>query len=167
MAAYADSDDMIARFDERTLKELTSDGNTPTVSLAASGALTAAMADATGAIDAALFVGNQYQPGDLDDLTGESQSYLKRITCTIAMSYLVARRPEKYGKASKQMSEDVQELLELFRSGVRVFDVDGNKAAGTPTIDGPRAVDYERMNMIRDRTRHFYPSRASSLQIGR
>lgn len=167
MAAYADSDDMVARFDERTLKQLCSDDNTPVVSLSGSSKMTAALADASGAINAALQIGNQYRPADLAALTNESLAYLKRLTCEIALSYLIRNRPEKYGKASKDIQENVDAILEQFRGGARVFDIDANLAAGLPTIDGPRTADYERLNLIPDRTRHYYPHRQTRLPIGR
>jgi len=167
MSAYADSSDMTDRFDDRTLKDLVSDSGVPVVNLAADSKMSAALDDATGAINAALQIGDQYKPADLSALTGESLAYLKRITCEIAMSYLLRRRPEKYGKASIEVQESINALLEQFRKGLRVFDIDANRAAGVPTIDGPTAADYNRLNMIPDRTRHYFPSRKSRIPIGR
>ncbi len=167
MAAYADADDMIARFDERTMKQLCSDDNTPVANLSGDPKMAAALGDATGSINAALQVGNQYTPSDLASLTSESSDYLKRLTCEIALSYLIRRRPEKYGSASKEIRENADAILEQFRQGVRVFDLDANLGAGLPTVDGPSAVDYQRLNLIRDRTRNTYPHRKSSLPLGR
>lgn len=158
MAAYATSTDMIARFDQRTLEELVVDDNIRETDLGSNSKMTAALNDATGAIDSALLVANMYSSADLDALTDESQDYLKRITCEIAMSYLVRRRPEKYGKASKEMKESVEEILERFRQGVRVFDIDEHKLAGTPTIDGPSAVRFRDLSLHRDINR-MYPRR--------
>ncbi len=164
MAAYANSADMTARFDERTLKELVVDDNTPETNLATNVKMTAALADATGAIDAALLVGQMYDPDDLDALTDESLAYLKRITCEIALCYLVRRRPEKYGKASKEIKENVDAILDQFRSGVRVFDIDANRQAGLPTVDGLTVVQYQGLGLHRDIS-HMYPRRR--LPVGR
>ncbi len=167
MTAYATPTDMIDRFDERTLKQLVADDNTPATSLTSDGKMLAALDDATGAMKSALFVGNQYKPEDLESLTAESQSYRKRLCCEIALSYLIRRRPEKYGKASREIQENVDAILEQFRSGVRVFEIDANRAAGLPSIDGPSAVDYQRLNLLPDRTRNFYPHRQTRLPLGR
>ena len=158
MAAYALSENMIERFDERTLKELVVDDNIAETSLGGNAKMIAALNDATGAIDSALLVGNMYSSADLDSLTGESKDYLRRITCEIAMSYLIRRRPEKYGKASKEMKESVEEILERFRKGDRVFDIDVKKAAGSPTIDGPSAARFRNLSLHRDINR-MYPRR--------
>lgn len=167
MTAYATYSDMSKRFDARTLKDLVSDTGIPAVSLSANDNMDAALDDATGAIKSALMVGSQYQEDDLDALTGESAEYLKRITCEIAMAYLILRRPEKYGKASQEVRENQQALLDMFRSGARVFNIDANVNAGLPSVNGPNAATYERLNMIPDRTRNFYPRRISRLPIGR
>jgi len=168
MAAYATSADMVNRFDERTLKELVSDDDTPVTSLSTDTKMTSALDDATGTIKAALFVGRQYDPDDLTNLTGESQAFLKRLCCEIALSYLLRRRPEKYGKASKEVRDGVEEVLEQIRKGVRVLDIEANLAAGLPDIDGPSFQQYQNnIRFIPDRTRHFYPSRQERLPLGR
>jgi phage gp36-like protein len=167
MAAYATYQDMTKRYDERTIKDLVSDSGVPAVSLSGNGNLEACLDDATGAIKAALLVGGMYQESDLDSLSGESGEYLKRITCEIALAYLILRRPDKYGKASQEVRESQEALLEMFRGGARVFNIDENKAAGLPTIGGPSWWVYERLNMIPDRTRNYYPRRITRLPIGR
>lgn len=167
MASYADSTDMTNRYDGRTLMDLVSDTGVPETNLSSNSAMTTALSDATGAIRSALLVGGTYKPNDLTGLTGESAEYLKRITCEIALAYLILRRPEKYGKSSTEVREQMNILLDMFRSGVRVFQVDGNIAAGLPTIDGPTAVDYQNLNLLPDRTRNFYPNRKQRLPLGR
>ena len=157
MAAYATSTDMVARYDERTLKELCSDGNAPVEDLSIDTKMAACLDDATGAINAALRVGGQYKVTDLEELTDESQAYLKRLTCELAMGFLIRRRPEKYAK-TKDVQEGMDAILEQFRSGVRVFDIDANVASGSPSVDGPTRVEFRNLGLVRDQG-HFYPRR--------
>ena len=167
MTAFADSDDMVARFDERTLKDLCSDTGVPETTLSTNAKMTAALDDATGQILSAVRVAGTYNVSDLTGLTGESLAYLKRITCEIAMANLILRRVEKYGKQSAEVRKSQKELLDMLKGGARVFEVDNNIAAGKPTIDGPTADDYQRLNMLPDRTKNFYPNRQQRLPIGR
>ena len=166
MAAYADADDLVVYYDSRTIKDLLSDTGEPVGSLANNNKLTAILSAASGLIDSALRVGGLYDPDDLDALSDESQDLLKMYTCQIAMAKLILRRPEKW-KAANDFQQDIDQILDMFRSGARVFEIDNNIAAGRPTIDGLRQADYTRLNMIPDRTRNFYPSRKQSLPIGR
>jgi phage gp36-like protein len=165
--AYASSADMTARYDENVLKDLSSDDGTPAAQLATATAMTAALDDASGQIEAAVLVAQMYQVSDLTALTGNSLALLKQITCDIAMYRMLKRRPEKYGKELVEAKKYCDEYLEMLRQGKRVFNVAANIAAGLPTVDGPSARVYERLNLLPDRTRNYYPARGSRLPIGR
>ena len=157
---------MIAHYDERTLKDLVSDSGTPVADLSVDTKLAAILDSATGAINAALQVGNLYKTDDLAALTGESLAYLKRLTCDIALAYLMLRRPEKYGSRA-DIQKGIDEILDQFRSGARIFDIPANLAASLPGTDGPNAIEYQKLNLIPDRTKNFYPHRATRLPIGK
>lgn len=165
--AYADSADLTARFDENVLKDLASDTGTPVTTLSTDVKITAALAGASGRINSALLVGTMYSVADLTALTGDDLAYLKDLTCELAMARLLKRRPEKYGDQYKAIIEMAEATLEMVRGGKNVFNIAANKKAGLPTIDGMSAVDYDRLNLIPDRIKNFYPSRTSRLPIGR
>ncbi len=165
--AYAASTDLTARYDANMVADLASDDGTPVADLAADAKVQAALDDASGQIDAAVTVARVYSTTNLAALTGNSLALLKRITCDLAMYYLMARRPEKYGKNLSEFYEKADAYLESLRKGNRVFAVEANLDAGLPTIDGPGASDYQRLNLLPDRTKNFYPARGSRLPIGR
>lgn len=169
MAAYATSADLIKRFDTNVIGDLASDTGTPIASSAFStdDNITAALADATGEINSAVMVADLYTAAELAAVTGEDLEFLKRLTCDLAMGYLMGRRPEKYGEQAVKLVEVARAHLELIRSGKRLFNIQAKKDAGQPSIDGPTAVDYDNLNLIPDRTRNFYPARATRLPLGR
>ncbi len=92
-----------------------------------------ALLDASGEVEYAATRGERYQPSDLQQLTGASLGFLKRVTCDIAMMNLYDRRDgqnppqnvlEKYKRA--------QEFLQQLVSGERVFGDLENQSAGPP-----------------------------------
>lgn len=168
MAAYATASDLINQYDETTLNDLCVDDGVPETSLDTNSKVTWALDRATGEINAAVLVGQLYTVETLLALSGESEVYLKSLCCELAMAYLILRRPEKYGsEATKEFRQSIKDTLDMFRRGERVFDVAANKEAGLPTIDGPRAVDYQRLNLLPNRTQNFYPHTATRLPLGR
>jgi phage gp36-like protein len=169
MAAYATADDLVARYDERTIRDLLSDDGTPvTERLTSHTRLTSLLEAASGRVEAASLNAKMYTAVQLAALTGNSLGLLKDIVCDLAMIRLIMRRPEKFSSEQiKDMREAAEGYLEQLRKGERLFAIDANIDAGLPTIDGPTAVDYERLNLIPDRIRNYYPSRARRLPIGR
>jgi phage gp36-like protein len=159
---------MATRFDVRTLADLASDSGEPIADVTDDPNILAALEDASGRMDAAALRGKLYTPTQLGALTGNSLALRKRICCEIALAYLMARRPEKYGAESlKGMMESSEAYLEMLRKGDRLFEVDALIEAGLPEIDGPTTAQYNDMNLLPERTRNFYPSRASRVPIGR
>jgi len=166
--AYADADDMTARFDVRIIADLLSDNGEPVVDISQSPVLWAALDDGAGEIDSALTVANLYTPADLAALEGDSLALLKRINCGLAMSHLMERRQENIGSERIEAARlAAHQFLERLRKGERVFAcVAENRDAGLPTVDGPSTVDYEKLNTVVDHCRgQFYPRRR--LPIGR
>lgn len=162
MASYASGADLLARFDARTLGDLVSDSGTRVASgsLAADTNIVAALADASGEVEAALLMGERYSVANLEGLTGNSLALLKRITCDCAMALLYGRRPEEAWADRRAAAEQVKAThLERLAKGDRVFNVEGIPEAGNPTIGGPTTVEITRLNFIRDQTQHFYPAR--------
>lgn len=168
--AYANSSNLIAAFDVRDVRDLASDTGTAVdeAALPTSEPIVLALERASGDVDAAAMVGKMYTESDLSQLTGNARSMLIGMVCDRAMAYLMRRRPEKFSDvAIEAILARTDKFLDSLRDGQRVFNVATVLDAGLPTIDGPEAVDYEEMNLITDRTHHFYPSRASRLPIGR
>lgn len=166
--SYADSADLTKRYDSRTLADLASDTGTPEGDLSTSDRVSTALEDASGRIDAAVMQGRMYEADDLAGLTGNSLALLKRIACELAVAYLMSCRPERFGAeeiaAAGKAAED---YLERLRKGERLFVVEKVQDAQLPTIDGPTAVDYNRLNMIPERCHGYYPRRSTRLPIGR
>lgn len=166
--AYADSDDLIARYDERTVSQLASDDGDPVETLSSDAKITAALSDASGEINSAVMVSDNYTAAELAALTGDDLEFLKRITCDLAMGFLMARRPEKYADdAIENITGRACKALEMLRTGKRIFNIQSSKDAGVPDVDGPSLATYDRLNMIPDRVNNYYPGRGTRLPIGR
>jgi phage gp36-like protein len=164
--SYSSVGDFYSRFDENVARDLCSDSGQPAPRT--NDALLAVLDDAAGRILAACLKGRIYSKDDLTGLTGTSLSLLKRIQCEMAMAYLLERRPEKSGADwPKMLYERSEGYLEQLARGERLFDVENAQDAGLPTIDGPNLADYQYLNLLPDRTRHFFPSRGRRLPIGR
>lgn len=170
MAAYAEPSDLVNRLELPTIQRLISDDghDVPEEDLATDAKLLAALEDASGDVEAAMLVGQRYSVADLEALTGNSLATLKRITCTIALAYLLERRPTVHLEQSQRYLERAQQYLEQLRAGSRIFNVDDNVSKQAPTIDGPTSVDYTRMNGIVDQmSSRYFPSRPSRLPTNR
>lgn len=169
--AYATGDDLAARKDVNTIRDLATDDEAPVdlSNINTNANIVAALADASGEVDSALLVGGVYTTDDLASLTANSLAKLKRITCEIAMAFLFARRPKYDEDGYDKALERADKWLERLRKGERVFEVtDEDPAAGTlPTIDGPTVVTYDRLRLMVDRTKNFYPHRGQRLPEGR
>lgn len=167
MASYADGDDMIARYDSTVLGHLCADDGTPIseANLPANTKMTTALATATGRIDAALMAGDRYTAADLDGLTAESLAFLVDITCAVAFWLLWRRRPHtaQNDNQRKLSQEEAEQYLELLRTGVEVFTVSDNVAAGKPDIETISRVDLtDNWNLVVDRGRgKWLPARRS------
>lgn len=170
MAAYADSSDLVARYDARHIGDLAGDGGSRVDSgdFAADAKITAALLDASGMVDAALLQGKRYTTTQLEALTGNSLGWLKRITCSVAMYLLEDRRARPDEERRQRAWERAEEWLEKLRQGKNVFDIDDVKAAGVlEGTDGPTNVQLQDLGLIRDSVPRFYPSRAGRLPSGR
>jgi len=164
--AYAASTDLTARFDERVLKDLVSDDGTPVSTLGSDAKITAALADASGIINSAVASpSSAYTTTELAALTGDDLAYLKRLVCSLAMGYLLGRRPEKYGDDYKNITEHAHDAIELLRTGKHIFNTANAKSAGYPEVDGLTVTQYSDLNLLPERVRNFYPNRR--LPVGR
>ncbi len=168
--AYANADDLVNRYDARTIGDLASDDGIPVAagSFGTDPKISAALSSASGEINSAVQQAGHYTTAQLEELAGDDAEFLKQLTCDLAMARLLMRRPGKYDRDSYQgLIESARDRLDLIRKGVNLFNIEVKKQAGQPSVDGPRAVDYNRLNLITSRARGYYPSVGSRLPIGR
>jgi hypothetical protein len=158
---------MIHFHDETIIADLVSDTATQEDDLATNAKLLKLIEAAEGRVESACTVANIYTPVILAALTGNSLALYQEIVSNLAMLSLFKRRPGKYAELAEQAKE-YEAYLDRLRKGERVFGgVEDARDAGLPDIDGPTAIDYQNLNLIPDRTQHFYPNRQSRLPIGR
>lgn len=158
--SYATANDLIAYFDERVIRDLLSDSGEPVASLTGDAKLTAILSSASGEVDRALTVANQYTASDLANLAGSALDGLKEIVCSLAMGKLLRRRPgSDHEETLKGCVEWAENELEKLRKGQRVFGgSEAQKEAGAVGISGPTAVRFQQMGLMRDKT-NFFPRR--------
>lgn len=169
MAAYATADDLLARNDRNVVAQLCGDDGhqVPDEDLAADPNLLAAIADASGDVEAALLVGERYSVADLEGLTGNSLAKLKRIVCTMAMAYLLERRPIVHVANAQQLMERAEQYLEQLRTGQRIFNVEDDLAKQTPTVNGPTSVKLRELNMVTERMNRYFPTSDTRVPLTR
>lgn len=159
--AYATVAQLLNRKDHRTIGDLVSDDGSQVseAALASNAKVTAALDDASGMIDAALLAGSRYTTAQLAALTGNSQAYLIRITCEIAVALLYDRRPLYDVDGFKKAMELSEAHLERLRKGEHVFDVIEVQESGVPSTVAPSVVEVNNLHLLRDRTLNYYPAR--------
>jgi phage gp36-like protein len=160
VTAYATGADMVTRYDVDLLGDLATDDREELdpASVPTAPKLLAVLDDASGEIDVALQVGGQYSPSQLAGLTGNSRSHLIRITCSIAITLLLERRPsERYEKIAEYYRKIAKGHLESLRSGQNVFGLDANIAAGTQDVATISAVEVDNLNGLTARMPRMFP----------
>lgn len=168
---YATPANMVDRWDESLLRDLCSDGSNPVVDLSTDAKMLAALNSTAGMIEAAAFNSANYSTEEfaaLETEDGHGWALLVDLNCCLAMGRLMRRRPGRVADETvKGLIEEAEGYLDKLRNGTRIFPIAAHEQKGAPTIGGPSALDYERMNLITSRTRNFYPSTGSRLPIGR
>lgn len=159
--SFATPAQFLERFDARDVGDLCADDGVSVdrIALLTDANLQAALDDASGLVLAALNVAGRYTEADLTGLAGVSAKYLVRVTCEIALALLWGRRPLYRLEERKAALEVAEAHLERLRKGEHVLAVPDNIAAGTPSIDGPTAVQIDSLNLVRDRVNNYYPHR--------
>ena len=162
--SYATPNDIIARYDFRTLGDLVGDdGSRKNVAeLQVNTNLQAALDDASGLLESACFVGSRYTHDDLNGLTGNSLALIKRLTCDFAFAFLRQRRG--YDLEQFPLVNESFHYLDRLRLGERVFDVGEVEEAGNASSTvTPKWVILEQ-HLLRDNTRYFPVRRWTSQQ---
>lgn len=159
--SYASPQDFLARFDARTLGDLTGDSGARVTQagLATDPNLQTALDDASGDIESALLQGERYAVSDLDSIEGNSLNKLKRVCCDIAMGYLWERRLWT-GRAQQEPHPAMargQAALERLRKGENVFNLTGPLDAGIPENTGPSTIELSQLHTLTQRSHNYYP----------
>lgn len=164
MTAFADSDDMLARYDARDLGNMCSDdGNRiAEIDLGTNDKMTAALDSATGWVKSAVQQGYRYTDSQLAAITDEGLALLKDITCQIAYWILMRRRPFlKADDVRRVYKEESDDMLDKLRHGLYVLDVQVAQEAGLPSAETITRVDIQtNWNLAVDQGRgRVYPRR--------
>jgi phage gp36-like protein len=138
--AHATVSDLLMRYDLRRIGDLVLDTDQRATAEELAGNSTAgvvvqtALSDASGMINSAILAGGRYKLEDLLAMTTDSKAYLKRLCCDLAYGLLISRRG--YGGADldamTSRSKESEAILELLRTGERMFEIEKNEQASTP-----------------------------------
>lgn len=129
----------------------------PEASLATDAKLLAALDDASGEIRSAALVAGRYTEADLDALAEGGDPFLIRMTCSLAIGYLLRRRPGILQQLPADTVE-AQQWLAALRFGERIFAVAETATAGVPSNGFLSLASRNQLNLISDETR-FFPVR--------
>ncbi len=159
--------DLLDRWDSRLVDDLAGDPGAPG-GAATSPRVAAALRGASGEVRAAALAGKRYSPEDLAGLGEDDAAYLKDLVCALAILRLTAGRVAPIGEEQwRALREDTRERLRELERGERIFATAAAQEAGLPKTDGPRLADYDRLNLLVDRCRGYYPDRGQDAALGR
>lgn len=169
MAAYADGDDMVARYDVDLIRDLVTDReDLDRVDVPADARLAVALADASGEIEVALMAGGQYTIAQLESLPENSNNHLKAIVCGLAMAALHRRRPESADtQYIESITKSARDALFALKRGENVFGLDPTISASVIDQTGPSAVDIYNRNDLPARMERYFPAAGSRLPLSR
>jgi phage gp36-like protein len=161
--AYATPADLIARYDKRDIAQWASDTGLPITETKLPNDLNvlAALADASGDIEAACLMSDRYLPQDLGALQGNSQNLLKRLTCELAIGYLYERRLRRGEESEPAAYKRGLETLERLRKGEWVFGFVEHGDAGVVSHQVEAAGDVEARNMTTFLSARYFGRRSN------
>lgn len=165
MASYADPADLLKRCRPDIISALVTEGGATQSQddLESDAILLEVLAYASGEIEAALLVGNQYTPTQLESLTGNSLALLRGITCDIALARLFDRNPGINPSLWEAYTEKADKVLERIRRGTNVFNLTAQRDAGLVDVSTPTIAQIQAANRIVSRAYRYYPNQASRL----
>lgn len=162
VTSYATPADITARYDLRTLGDWCGDQGrrVDPVSLKTDTNMLTALADASGDIESACFVSAKYSADDLNALTTQSLSLLKRICSDIACGYLASRRPDLNNPYETRYLQALEKLEQL-RNGQRIFSLLEHAEAGLIDSEVETPIDVEARNMTTLISRRYFGRRSN------
>lgn len=157
--AYADGDDLAARYDIDWIGDLATDNREHLArgAIANHPVVLAALDGASGQVQAALIQGGQYSTADLSGLTGVNKAYLADLVCGLAIIRLYERRAEAIPANAEASQQKWWSLIEKLEKGVNVFDLPEQVDATIVDHTGPTAVQLQDRNDITVRCKLFPP----------
>jgi hypothetical protein len=169
MAVYCTAAQLLNFADERTIRDLLSDSGQPVAGdLASNPKLTMLLQSASGRLEAACFVSENYTAVELAAMSDNSLALAAEICGMLVMATLHSRRPGRLApELVKQLREGAEDYLQQLRNGARLFDVGDHAEAGKPSTEWPTVAEIEDLNAITRRTKHFYPDPARRLPISK
>lgn len=167
---YASPEDLADRCDIRVICQLATDSGAAISrsEMASDPVVITAIEDAEAEIESVLRRGGMYRLEDLETLEGAGLAKLKRITCTIAMSFLFERRPGVHADMAKAYFDRSKQILKDLQQGTDTLGLRRNEEAANPTVNGPTSLEYQTLNTIADRMAPRYlPRRETRLPLDR
>ena len=160
--AYATVAQMLLQFDSREVGQLVADDNTQVAaaSLTANSVLLQALEAATGEILSAALVGNKYSKTEMDALAASSDAFLAKLTCDLAMGYLLNRR-SLGEKPLPPAIEESRRWINLCRLGERIFRIEDNQDAGNTELVILTGQTRSEVNLAANKSR-FFPTSCGS-----
>lgn len=157
--AYADGDDLVARYDIDVVGDLATDEREPLDRsvVPTHPHVLVALDDASGEIDVALQAGGMYTPAQLLALTGNSQKHLIRITCSVAMALLFERRPGVRMDNREEIAKNARGHLTALRRGENVFGIAAHIDAAVLELSTISSVEIDRLNLLPNRMEPYFP----------
>lgn len=126
--AYATPEQLLSRYDSRVVGQLVDDTGGEVTSLGTNSVVLDALEDASGQIRSAALVANKYSEATLNTLAADQDSFLVRLTCSLALGYLVNRRMMDTAQYPEVIR--AEQWLAALRFGERIFNVQDNADAG-------------------------------------
>ncbi len=148
-SSYATPSDLMLRYDSNLLGMLVNDNSQKIAPSAILNdpATQAALDDATGIINSALYVAYKYTASQIAGVTSESASLLKRLCCDLAVVMLCQRRGFDYSDKYPLLNLTL-DIIERLRSGERVLDLAANESAGNTKNCNVTVVQQERAGLV-------------------
>jgi phage gp36-like protein len=129
--SYCSLSDLRARYDSRTLAQLSNDSNSTTAS---DNNQQVALNDAAAEIRTACLQGQIYTSDQLDALVASGDVQLVRMCCDIAVKFLASRRMDALTPSIQARIQASENMLEALRQGKRVLNIANNRHGETPAL---------------------------------
>jgi len=171
MAVYCTVDQLLSHVDENDVRDLLSDsGQKVAGDLSTNPKLVELIASASGRLEAACFIGENYTAAELAALSANSVALAAEIVAMLVRATLYGRRPGRFAvEFVRDLRQQAEDYLQQLRNGHRLFDVgtDSHQDAGKVSLEYPTTLQIQDQNLITSRTRNFYPLAERRLPISK
>lgn len=166
---YCSETQFVAHVDERTVRQLLSDDDSPiTGALSLNAKYIALMKAASGQVESSACTGQRYkitsEQNDLASLTGNSAEYLAQMVANLAFWNLWSRRPNRpVSERPTAMAQQALDFLEQLRLGERVFGVQENHEAAALDAVVETSAEVQARNGVVVTSKRFFGTRNRQL----